>query len=46
MGLEIFETGNNMCKEWTGIVFLDKWWPIVQKAKNPLEDPLNVGERP
>jgi U3 small nucleolar RNA-associated protein 14 len=33
-----------MCKEWTGVVFLDKWWPIVQKAKDPLEDPLYVGE--
>jgi hypothetical protein len=39
-------TGNNMCKEWTGVVFFDKWWPIVRKAKGLLEDPLNVGERP
>jgi hypothetical protein len=29
----------------TEVIFLDKWWPIVQKAKDPLEDPLNVGER-
>jgi hypothetical protein len=34
-----------MCKERIGVVFLNKWRPIVQKAKDPLEDPLNVGER-
>jgi hypothetical protein len=37
----------NLLLNWaTGVVFLDKWWPVVQKANDPLEDPLNVGERP
>jgi hypothetical protein len=35
-----------MCKEWIGVIFLDKSRPIIRKAKELLEDPLSVGERP